>query len=90
MKMMKTHFQQPVFCKQSIYALLICNDQIPLHCTNVLNGICLQFANIKHRKKILHRFQIILKRSPYKCQIFPDRKTLCYIVEFQTNFENMS
>ena len=34
-KMTKTHFQQPVFCKQAIHALLICNDQIPLeaYCT---------------------------------------------------------
>lgn len=43
----------------------------------MLNEICLQFANIKHRKK---KFCTDLKRTPYKCQIFPDRKTLCYIV----------
>ena len=96
-KMTKTHFQQPVFCKQAIHALLICNDQIPLeaYCTrrpysfkffkgclpqnllsplfNALSQVCkikyikfLQFANIKQRKKLPHKFQRILNRSPYK------------------------
>ena len=95
--MTKTHFQQPVFCKQAIHALLICNDQIPLeaYCTrrpysfkffkgclpqnllsplfNALSQVCkikyikfLQFANIKQRKKLPHKFQRILNRSPYK------------------------
>ena len=50
----------------------------------------LEFANIKQRKKLSLKFQRILKWSPYKCQKFPDPKTLYYIVEFQISFENPS
>ena len=29
-----------------------------------------------------------LKGSLFKCQNIPNRKTFCYMAEFQTNFEN--
>ena len=39
--MAKIHFQRSMFCKQSLYALLISNDQMPLeaYCTNMKNQI---------------------------------------------------
>ena len=49
-----------------------------------------QFANIKQK----NHFPLDLKKkkklkgSLFKCQNIPNRKTFCYMAEFQTNFEN--
>lgn len=69
-----------MFCKKSVYALLICKDQINLEA----------YCTCKQRKTRSCRFQNILKVPPSKCQRSSDRKTLYYVMEFQTNMEILS
>ena len=58
---MKTHFQRPVFCRQSIYyAAVICNNQILIHAAQIWGKNMPYFLSleiISREKALSRRFQ---------------------------------